>query len=94
MVCVAIALISLPNLFHRAEFDVPLLLFAAAIWQRAKSTCCYLVLFSILMSLYRVILLVPTYDEELAEQRKPLFLVCTILAFVCKVHSPPPRSPC
>lgn len=41
-----ILLVSLPNLFYRAEFNVPLLLFTAISWTHHKSTSVYLLLIS------------------------------------------------
>lgn len=89
----AIAFISLPNLFYRAEFNVPLLLFAAVCWGNRVSTCAYLILLSWGVDIYRVLTLVAYDDPHLDPQRKPLLLASTIVAFVLKVHYFLPRSP-
>lgn len=57
-----IAFISLPNLFHRAEFNVPLLLFAAVSWRNRMSTCAYLIIISWGIDLYRIVTLV-SYED-------------------------------
>lgn len=80
-----IAFISMPNLFHRAEFNVPLLLFAAVSWRNRMSTCAYLIVISWGIDLYRIVTLVGYEDEHLAAQRKPILLVSTIACFVLKV---------
>lgn len=87
----AIAFISLPNLFYRAEFNVPLLLFAAASWRTRVSTCAYLIIISWGVDLYRIVTLVAYEDTHLDPQRKPILLISTIAAFVLKVIHPPFR---
>lgn len=82
----AIAFISLPNLFYRAEFNVPILLFAAACWRNRVSTCAYLIVVSWGVDLYRVLTLLAYDDPHLDPQRKPLLLISTVAAFVLKVH--------
>lgn len=57
-----IAFISLPNLFFRAEFNVPLLLFAAACWRVRVSTCSYLIAISWCIDIYRILTLL-AYDD-------------------------------
>ena len=59
---VAIAFISLPNLFYRAEYNVPLLLFSAVSWNIRVSTCAYLLIISWGVDLYRVLTLL-VYDD-------------------------------
>jgi hypothetical protein len=88
----AIAFVSLPNLFYRAEFNVPLLLFAAACWRTRLSTCAYLIVFSWGVDLYRVLTLLVYDDPHLDEQRKPLLLISTLAAFLLKVPLPSCRS--
>lgn len=80
-----IAFISLPNLFHRAELNVPLLLFAAASWRTRVSTCAYLIVVSWGIDLYRIVTLVGYEDAHLDPQRKPILLASTITVFVLKV---------
>ena len=82
---IAIAFISLPNLFYRAEFNVPLLLFAAASWQTRISTSAYLLVLSWAIDLYRIITLLAYDDRHLDPQRKPLLLISTISVFILKV---------
>lgn len=83
---IAIAFISLPNLFYRAEFNVPLLLFAAVCWQNYTSSTAYLLIISWVLELYRLLTLLVYDDRHLDEQRKPLLLISTITAFVMKVR--------
>lgn len=82
---IVIAFISLPNLFYRAEFNVPLLLFAAVCWRNRVSTCAYLIVISWAIDFYRLITLVAYDDAHLDPQRKPLLLISTIAAFTLKV---------
>jgi hypothetical protein len=84
----AIAFISLPNLFYRAEFNVPLMLFAATCWSTRISTCAYLIVISWAIDLYRILTLVAYDDQHLDPQRKPLLLISTFAAFALKVSSP------
>jgi hypothetical protein len=81
----AIAFVSLPNLFYRAEFNVPLLLFAAACWQKRVSTCAYLIVVSWCIDLYRILTLLVYDDPHLDSQRQPLLIVSTLTAFLLKV---------
>ena len=85
IVFLAIAFISLPNLFYRAEFNVPLLLFAAVCWQKHIASSAYLLVISWAIELYRVVTLLAYDDPHLDPQRKPLLLISTLLAFVLKV---------
>lgn len=64
---------------------MPLLLFAAATWRLRVSTCAYLIAFSLCVDVYRVLTLVAYDDAHLEEQRKPLLLMSTLLAFLLKV---------
>jgi len=57
-----IIVVSLPNLIYRAEFNVPLLLFAAATWRNYTSTSAYLLVFSWALDLYRMITLLVLDD--------------------------------
>ena len=59
---VAIAFVSLPNLFYRGEYNVPLLLFSAVSWNTRVSTCAYLLVISWGIDLYRVLTLL-VYDD-------------------------------
>lgn len=83
---VAIAFISLPNLFYRAEFNVPLLLFAAVCWKNYTSSTAYLLILSWAIELYRLLTLLVYDDPHLEPQRKPLLLASTIAAFLLKVR--------
>lgn len=60
-----LAVVSLPNLFYRAEFNIPILLYAAAMWQKRVSTCAHLILLSWAVELYRLIYLLITNDKDL-----------------------------
>jgi hypothetical protein len=80
-----IVVVSLPNLVYRAEFNVPLLLFAATAWKNYTSTSAYLLVFSWALDLYRVITLLVLDDPHLASQQKPILIVSTIITFILKV---------
>lgn len=43
---IIVAAFSLPNLFYRAEFNIPILVFAALLWQRRVSTAAHLIVLS------------------------------------------------
>jgi hypothetical protein len=49
IILVLLAAVSLPNLFYRAEFNIPILLFAAALWQKRQSTSAHLIILSFLV---------------------------------------------
>lgn len=85
MLLIIVAAFSLPNFFYRAEFNIPILIFAALLWQRRVSTAAHLIVLSWLVELYRLIYLAVTDDKDLSEQKKPFLLTLTILAFVLKV---------
>lgn len=80
-----LAAISLPNLFYRAEFNIPILIFAAAVWNHRISTAAHLIVLSFIVELYRLINLAITNDKDLEPQKKTLFMTLTIIAFVLKV---------
>ena len=82
---VLLAVVSLPNLFYRAEFNIPILLYAAAVWQKRVGTCAHLIALSWAVELYRLIYLVVTDEKDLEPQKQPFLMVSTILAFVLKV---------
>mgnify|MGYP000983092343 FL=1 len=84
-ILVLVAAVSLPNLFYRAEFNVPILLFAAVVWQKRPETSAHLIVLSWGVELYRLAHLLITDDVDLEPQKKPFLLVITILAFVLKV---------
>jgi hypothetical protein len=65
IILVLLAVVSLPNLFYRAEFNIPILLFAAAVWQKRVSTCAHLIVLSWAVELYRLINLLVTDDKDL-----------------------------
>lgn len=88
MLLVVVAAFSLPNLFYRAEFNIPVLIFAALLWQRRVSTAAHLIVLSWIVELYRLIYLAVTDDKDLNDQKKPFLMVMTILAFVLKVTVP------
>ena len=84
---IVLALISVPNLFYRAEFNIPILLFAAVIWRSRLGTAAHLIVLSWPVELYRLIYLAITEDKDLEPQKKVVLMVLTILAFVGKVNN-------
>lgn len=84
---IVLALISVPNLFYRAEFNIPILLFAAAVWRTRLATAAHLLMLSWPVELYRLIYLAGTDDVDLQPQKKAVLLVLTIVGFVGKVRT-------
>lgn len=85
LMLVVVAAFSLPNLFHRAEFNIPLLVFAALLWQRRVSTAAYLIVISWAVEFFRLLFLAITDDTDYSSQKKPALMTFTILAFILKV---------
>ncbi len=85
LMLIVVAAFSLPNLFHRAEFNIPVLVFAALLWQRRASTAAHLIVLSWLVEFCRLLFLAITDDEDFVSQKKPALMTFTILAFILKV---------
>ena len=82
---VILALLCLPNLFYRATFNIPFLLFAVIMWSRNKSLASQLIVVSLFVELYQLLDILITNNHFVNPQKNPVLLTFTILVFVLKV---------
>lgn len=80
-----IALVAMPNLYYRAEYNVPLMLFCFGVWSSLKhrAIIIYLLLFSWLIDAYCLLRTAIKSDENKTEP--PIVLILQITVFGLKV---------
>ena len=83
---IVLALLCLPNLFYRATFNIPFLLFAVIMWPRNKSLASQLIVVSLVIEFYQLLDILVTNNHFVNPQKNPVLLSFTILVFVLKVN--------
>lgn len=80
-----IAIIAMPNLYYRGEYNVPLMLFCYGVWQsiRHRPATMYLLIFSWLIDIYCIIRSI--IDSQQPQPKPKIVLILQIVVFVLKV---------
>ena len=84
---VVLAALCLPNLFYRATFNIPILIFAAVIWTSQSTLAAQLLIISWVIELYQLLDILISSNQFVNPQKNPVLLTFTILVFVLKVKS-------
>lgn len=81
-----IAIIAMPNLYYRAEYNVPLMLFCMSVWHsiRHRPATMYLIVFSWVIDIYCIIMSI--IDSQQEKSKPKIVLILQIAVFVLKVH--------
>ena len=82
---VGLAALCLPNLFYRATFNIPLLIFIAIIWKSNNSLASQLLIISWGIEFYQLLDILVQNNKFVNPQKNPVLLSFTILVFVLKV---------
>ena len=88
-----LAALCLPNLFYRATFNIPILLYSAVVWSKKNTLACQLLVISWFIELYQLLDILATNNHYVNPQKNPVLLTLTVLVFVLKVPHPPLRRP-
>lgn len=80
-----IAIIAMPNLYYRAEYNVPLMLFCFGVWQslQHRPVMVYLIIFSWLVDIYCILRSLAASQEDTTKPK--IVVILQITVFVLKV---------
>ena len=80
-----IAIIAMPNLYYRAEYNVPLMLFCFGVWHSVahRGAIVYLNIFSWLIDIYCIFRTIAAHQNDTNKPR--ILLIVQIIVFVLKV---------
>lgn len=80
-----IAIIALPNLFYRAEYNVPVFIFCFALWHSTthKSTILYILILSWLIDIFSILKTISIVTES--DSLPTLVLIIQVIVFFLKV---------
>ena len=81
-----IAIIAMPNLYYRAQYNVPLMLFCFGVWHsvRHRAATVYLNIFSWVIDIYYILRTLAANQEETTQPR--IVIILQIAVFVLKVQ--------
>ena len=85
LLLVILAALCLPNLFYRATFNIPILLFAAITWKTNNSLASQIIIISWIIEFYQLLDILISNNKFVSPQKNPVLLSFTILVFVLKV---------